>query len=335
MYNLRKFINLKKTPLQIKYLYQFGNYQSDKNMIAQSKFIKNELAIRLSHRVYDLIHLPYGLPQIKEINGIIDLYVNSFNKINDFKKIENTNDLNHFSKVLDGIRNQHSNLENSISLGLQKINFPIMNYNLLNNNLDDFFLSRIGIRTLISQHIEMSNQNGSIIKNINLNNIIQESIFTTSNICERVYGDVPIIKYKENNKINFLYIKSHLYYIINEILKNSIVATQDNNINEPIEINVSEGKEDIIIKIKDKGLGFRRKNKKKVLTYSYTTSSLDITDEFEICNLPIISGFGFGLPLAKVYANYFGGDLIINPMENIGTSVYIYINKLGDGKEII
>ena len=41
----------------------------------------------------------------------------------------------------------------------------------------------------------------------------------------------------------------------------------------------------------------------------------------------IIGGFGFGLPLAKVYAKYFKGDIIVNPKLNCGTDVFIYLDK--------
>ena len=84
-------------------------------------------------------------------------------------------------------------------------------------------------------------------------------------------------------------------------------------------------KDEIIIKIHDKGGGFSRKEIKKLFSYFYTTSSYKSD----------LSGYGFGLPLAKVYAQYFGGDLLVLPIDSVGTDVYIYINKLGLGLENI
>lgn len=120
---------------------------------------------------------------------------------------------------------------------------------------------------------------------------------------------------------------------MNEILKNSCVAHMNDNINDSIKINYSEGKNDIIIKISDKANSFPINYLDRIMTYSYSSFHIDITDEYELLNIPIMSGFGFGLPLANLHAKYFGGKLIINPMENVGTSVYIYINKLGRNKE--
>lgn len=36
-----------------------------------------------------------------------------------------------------------------------------------------------------------------------------------------------------------------------------------------------------------------------------------------------IAGFGYGLPLARIYARYFQGNLALASVENLGTSAYI------------
>ncbi len=37
----------------------------------------------------------------------------------------------------------------------------------------------------------------------------------------------------------------------------------------------------------------------------------------------VISGFGYGLPIARLYARYFQGDLTLASVENLGTSAYV------------
>ena len=46
-----------------------------------------------------------------------------------------------------------------------------------------------------------------------------------------------------------------------------------------------------------------------------------------------MSGFGFGLPLSRLYCNYFQGDLQLIPYEGTGTDAIVYINKLDKVKE--
>ena len=40
------------------------------------------------------------------------------------------------------------------------------------------------------------------------------------------------------------------------------------------------------------------------------------------------AGYGFGLPLARLYARYFGGDLHFQTMWGYGTDVYIHLRTL-------
>ena len=80
--NLLKNYALKSnTPLQLKFLYDFGLRKNKKQIFEQSKFLREELSIRLSHRIFDLMKLPYGLPIISEIKSVINLYSKSFERI--------------------------------------------------------------------------------------------------------------------------------------------------------------------------------------------------------------------------------------------------------------
>jgi pyruvate dehydrogenase kinase 2/3/4 len=95
---------------------------------------------------------------------------------------------------------------------------------------------------------------------------------------------------------------------LNEILKNSCVAIEEDSINNgKIIIDYSEGEKDIIIKISDNERSFPVEDINKMMTYPYSSSPLEIIEEYETTNKPIISGFGFGLPTARLYAKYFGG----------------------------
>ena len=139
---------------------------------------------------------------------------------------------------------------------------------------------------------------------------------------------------KRGYNIIFPYIPGHLHYIITEILKNAVVSHHANKVlDKPINVIMAEGKKDVIIKISDFGSGFPISQIEKMFTYAYSTQKLDILPEYEVSNTPIMAGFGFGLPTARLYAQYFGGELYINPLENYGTDVFIYINKLGDTSE--
>merc|ERR1711972_1312059 len=47
----------------------------------------------------------------------------------------------------------------------------------------------------------------------------------------------------------------------------------------------------------------------------------------------VLAGYGVGLTLSKLYAQYFGGDLRILSLDGFGTDVYLHLSRLGIGCE--
>jgi pyruvate dehydrogenase kinase 2/3/4 len=287
---LKKYYRKPVTPMMINSLYYWGKNVYKENMTSQSTFLKEELSIRMAHRVFDLLRLPFGLPILPEVKGVIDLYCKSFDRIQSFGTINKDYDVK-----------------------------------LFNPALDRFFLSRISIRTLIAHQVSTCKNSQPIIKMCNLKEIVSDVKEILDINTNRVY-DVEIPLEIEGRNIDFLYIPGHLHYILLEILKNSSVAHIENGVKDPVRLTISEGSSDVILRISDKGGGFCLQDIEKVLTYSYTTTKT--TDPYNS-----LSGFGFGLPLSRAYAQYFGGKLQINPIEGVGTDIFVYLNKLGDENE--
>jgi len=126
-----------------------------------------------------------------------------------------------------------------------------------------------------------------------------------------------------------------------EIFKNSMRATlevsQENPGNEisPIEVRVYKTKNDITIKISDLGGGISRASSGKIFNYMYSTAPQVIIPEgggsygagLSAETLPM-HGLGYGLPLSRLYARYFRGDIKIASVDGYGTDVYVYLQRL-------
>jgi pyruvate dehydrogenase kinase 2/3/4 len=42
-----------------------------------------------------------------------------------------------------------------------------------------------------------------------------------------------------------------------------------------------------------------------------------------------LAGLGYGLPISRAYARYFGGDLSLMSMEGYGTDAFVHLSRLG------
>ncbi|POW10708.1 hypothetical protein PSTT_05861 [Puccinia striiformis] len=194
--------------------------------------------------------------------------------------------------------------------------------------LDRFYMSRIGIRVLIGQHIALNKLEphpeyvGVICTNTNVYQICREAIDNALFICEEHYGYLKALQFnwsvlKTWPSCMYLAIESYGF----EVLKNSLRARCDEF--PPIKVIVAQGAEDITIKISDEGGGIPRSAVGLVWTYMYTLLKLnDLTKTLrgQISKL-------LWLDL------YFGGNLKLISMEGYGTDVYLHLSRLSTTTE--
>ena len=93
--------------------------------------------------------------------------------------------------------------------------------------------------------------------------------------------------------------------------------------------------------VSDEGGGIPRSGLPRIWTYLYSTARSplpDVDSEGHIHmgggnSSPVLAGYGYGLPLSRLYAKYFGGDLQVISMEGYGTDAYLHLNRLGNIQE--
>jgi len=258
-----------------------------------------------------------------------------------------------FTKLLEGIKRRHDPTVSTVAQGVLEwkktrktdhIGLDIQSW------LDRFYMSRIGIRFLIGQHIALNTLNnhseyvGIICTNSNVHDIVHEAIENARFICEEHYGMFkgPPVQLICPKDLTFAYVPGHLSHICFELLKNSLRATVERfgssseDTMPPMKVIVVEGKEDITIKISDEGGGIPRSAIPLIWTYMYTTmeSNDELESDFQTSDFHApMAGFGYGLPLSRLYARYFGGDLRLISMEGFGTDVYVHLNRLSSSQE--
>ncbi|KAL6915708.1 hypothetical protein FSHL1_007158 [Fusarium sambucinum] len=245
-----------------------------------------------------------------------------------------------FAQTLHQIKRRHDGVVTTMAQGILEYKRRRQRMQIdstIQSFLDRFYMSRIGIRMLIGQHIALTDQShhrdptyvGIICTKTNVQDLAQEAIENARFVCEDHYGlfEAPKVQLVCNPNLNFMYVPGHLSHMLFETLKNSLRAVVETHGMEkqafPVtKVIVAEGKEDITIKISDEGGGIPRSAIPLVWTYMYTTvdrtPSLDPDFDKSDFKAPM-AGFGYGLPISRLYARYFGGDLKLISMEGYGT----------------
>ncbi|KAI8661885.1 Protein-serine/threonine kinase [Fusarium keratoplasticum] len=259
-----------------------------------------------------------------------------------------------FAQTLHDIKRRHDGVVTTMAQGILEYKRRRQRMQIdstIQSFLDRFYMSRIGIRMLIGQHIALTDQShhrdptyvGIICTKTNVQDLAQEAIENARFVCEDHYGlfEAPKVQLVCNPSLNFMYVPGHLSHMLFETLKNSLRAVvethgMDKQAFPVTKVIVAEGKEDITVKISDEGGGIPRSAIPLVWTYMYTTvdrtPSLDPDFDKSDFKAPM-AGFGYGLPISRLYARYFGGDLKLISMEGYGTDVYLHLNRLSSSSE--
>lgn len=185
-------------------------------------------------------------------------------------------------------------------------------------------------------------------------------------ICELKYGVRPTVMINGEHDYTFAHVPVHLEYIITELLKNAFRATVERGMErEPVEITIAplpqnasasngrrsaEPRPDTIkptedsapgvtIRIRDRGGGISPDNYPRIWDYSFTTfndeqmsagGGLDTLSTMAADGMHSLAGLGYGLPLGRAYAEYFGGGIAVQSMWGWGTDVYLKLKGVGN-----
>lgn len=186
--------------------------------------------------------------------------------------------------------------------------------------------------------------------------------------------NIPEIKLQGHLDTTFPYIPSHLEYIIGELLRNSIQAVVERNGSQahppPIEVLICEAAQHVIIRVSDQGGGIdrailpylwsfakgpRRKNRLqnlgRVPRLAATMQELQmppsdpdstlVAGERYGSSLTTLSSrppdlrLGIGLPMSKIYAEYWAGSLALHSLEGYGCDAFLQISRLGNKNEVL
>ncbi|KAJ1410185.1 branched-chain alpha-ketoacid dehydrogenase [Ochromonadaceae sp. CCMP2298] len=317
-----------------------SNKASDKVVMQVACFLHRELPVRFSHRAVELENHPL-LSRSPSIRNIAQWYKTSFMQIRDCPVPQDAEKEEVFARCIDRIYERHAYTLIAMAKGAHEIR-TILNYDVegfadymdIQKTLDEFYMSRIGIRMLIGQYLalrkdsEDSDSIGLISLSASPYDIATQAIQDATYVCTRTHGDAPEVTIHGRTDLTFPYVSSHISYVLMELLKNSMRATvETHGVDKmpPVKIVIADGEdnEDVVIKVSDEGGGISRSNTERIWSYLYTTADPSVLNQvlqddvagfkdFDT-NMPL-AGLGYGLPISRNYARCFDGDLTIMSM---------------------
>ena len=225
------------------------------------------------------------------------------------------------------IKQQQKDYKEYIESWVHEIKIPITSVKLLcENNKSD-------ITTKIDEEIEEINNfveqalfyarmdqvsNDFMIKNINLNNVIKNVLARNKKIMIQNNMKVEL----NNVNTNCYTDEKWLEFIINQIIQNAIKYRKEKNAN--IIITIYENKENVILNIKDNGIGIKTSEIDRIFDKGFTGTNGRNQKK----------STGIGLYLCKRLCQEIGMEIEANSKENEFTEIKIIIprNKKIDEK---
>lgn len=361
--NLNKMLDLKSlkmletystynpVPLSIKDFMNFGQTATEEESF---NFLRKEFPVRLSNIMKEINLLPANLLEMPSVMTLQEWYSQSFKELveyitDDTNKKGSVDEatLARFCQTLKTIQHRHNNVVQTMAQGVLELkdSHKVDNQTDMNIQyfLDRFYMSRISLRMLLHQHIllfepdadKQTNRIGMIDPGCKVKSVILEAFQNASMLCEDYYDLAPDIEIKgqtliKNEKgkkapLSLCYPPPHLYHILYELFKNSMRATVEKHRTSSdlpgIEVLVAKGDHDVSIRISDQGGGIPRHITDHLFHYLYSTAP---RPSMTPVKAPL-AGYGYGLPLSRLYARYFHGDLILNSYDGYGTDAVVYL----------
>jgi len=310
------------------------------------EFLLEELPIRFARRLHLIESLPKwnDFPHMRVIRS---LYSDAFRRL---RLIPQT-DAEAFRNVLQNIKRRNANMLMHVVRGTRAMKDTLrLEDDKINEFLDDFLTARIGTDILSSQYLAITRPGGptSVIDpNCDPVSIVRNAAGDATRLCKYHYGNAPAVDVVDAGQVRFPFIGQYLNYITFELLKNSLRAVTERYdaadvAAHPIRVVVCGDDSTVVIRVSDSGGGIPLDMMEKVWSYLYTTAkplsedgASDPYDSDADEGVAPMAGFGCGLPLSRNYASYVGGRLEINSMPQHGTDAYLYLNRIGNAREIV
>lgn len=329
-----------------------GRSADGSHILRSAQYLHKELPVRIAHRIAGFRGLPFIVGCNPTILTTHEMYIRAFHLLSEFPPINDLETEERYSAMVQQLLEDHKEVVTLLAEGFKETRKHIKEESMIKNFLDRTLTSRLGLRMLCEHHLALhenknnnSNHIGIIAVAFSPKHLIEKKAEQVKDLCEIKYGHAPAVVINGHLNKTFPYIPQPLEYIVYEMLKNSMRATVEANLNSmdnlpPVIVTIANNDIDFIIRISDRGGGIPHSHMNKIWDYGFTTSGQEEDERvsrgllghvMENRSTGTMHGYGFGLPACKAYVEYLGGTLSMQTMQGIGTDLFIRLRHI-DGK---
>lgn len=307
----------------------------------------HEVKARLAHRLKDFLFLPYKVMADPAVRRIYDKYVHAYLLHEDLGTLRSQECMAKYWLGLAQAFEDNQNITSLLGQGRRRI--VRLDPGLASEFdafLSRFFVSRVGTHLLGANFLNQVQAPSGGRKPAGVAMGVLQPTRPASFIADLADSlsegySVPV-ELEGATDTSMLYIPGHMRVILREILQNSVQASKLRGEALPgssqppaVQVKINRGQFGVFVTVSDKAGGIPDLQHVWNWGVEQPRTGAETGDEEEdelgeeLDEKPSIRlPLGFGLPVARLTARYFGGDVRLQSLLGYGTNVYIHMPEL-------
>ncbi|KAJ2146871.1 [Pyruvate dehydrogenase (acetyl-transferring)] kinase 2, mitochondrial [Coemansia sp. RSA 678] len=200
-----------------------------------------------------------------------------------------------------------------------------------------------------TQHTGIVNANCSVAQVVH--DCAERAGGAVEETCGLPAGTAPHVVVTGHTDATFMCIPGHFAYIVHELLRNAmshVVRRYTGRLGEggagpafpPISVTVCSSRSDVVVRVSDEGGGIAASELPHVWSFTHPLKAQRLHDLHAVRRMEARMGedappAGFGLPMSRVYAEYWGGSVTVHSLPGHGVDAYVQLPRLGNAVENI
>lgn len=292
---------------------------SETSLLASANYVRDELPIRLAHRIVEMKTLPYFVLTTPSLHHVYQVYIDAFSSCSKFPSIASMEEELLFHNLLRRVVSESAEVVDLVATGLLEARILSKRLGIQNDGslhqqmqawVEILLTSRIGRRVLAEQHIALleavrqgknsgqgdahvmpGQKNGVVDMRCNVIECLGQAIRAAKRVSIHHYGLAPEVQISGCEIAYLPFVRAHLEYILFELLKNAMRATVEHAGGKrggavewiaelpAVHVFMAEGPCELTIRISDAGGGLKRSQRARVFEYGYTTVGKNVAED--------------------------------------------------------